>query len=460
MTDLNYIDFYNFVIFIFIGNFLFAIYSRKMLIANLTSRLAELIPALPPLRALAEAQGLSANIALDDAPRLFFPHSIYKSYDPAWLANHDFTRMGQWLQNFTTVGLKSEETPPFHTIDDWLTWLENERGVDIAHSSGTTGRMSLIARTKEDAAARQQRNRLGLVDAFTARGVPEDAMWHHIAWPGAAGGRTTQQKLAEGARITGAKSPDHFIPLFDEDLGVDYELYVVRARLARAQGQLDLPPPSAYVQEKLTEAERRQADYPLHLQHMLDRLEALRGERVLTIGSPHSLAAMARAGLDRGMTGGFAQHSAHLVIGGLKGLEAPPQFAATMQGFFGSSIPINGYGATETNTGYFDCSAGRYHIPPWVIAWVLDPTNDWQPRPREGVQEGRAAFLDLALESGWGGVVTADHVEIDYRPCACGRASPSISPHIRRVMDRDGDYSWTPATTEAMNAAIEKLHAF
>ena len=422
-----------------------------------TTRLTQLIPALPPLRALAEAQGLSADISLDDVPRLFFPHSIYKSYDPAWLVNHDFARMGRWLQNFTTVSLKPDETPSFHAITDWLSWLERECDVDVAHSSGTTGRMSLIVRTKDDATARQQRNRLGLVDALASRGVPEDAMWYHIAWPGAAGGRTTQQKLAEGARVTSARSPAHFIPLFDEDLGVDYEFYVVRARLARARGMLDLPPPSVHISEKLVEAEHHQANYAQYLQHMLDRLEALRGERVLAIGSPHSLAAMARAGLDRGMGGGFAQHSAHLIIGGLKGLDAPPQFAATMQGFFGPSIPVNGYGATETNTGYFDCSAGRYHIPPWVIAWALDPANEWQPRPREGVQEGRAAFLDLALESGWGGVVTADHIEIDYRPCSCGKASPSIAPNIRRVMDRDGDYSWTPATTEAMNAAIGML---
>lgn len=425
----------------------------------LSTRLTQLLPVLPPLRALAEAQGLSANISLDDAPRLFFPHSIYKSYDPAWLVDHDFSRMARWLQNFTTVNLKSEETPTFHTISDWVSWLENECDVDVAHSSGTTGRMSLIARAKADATARQQRTRLSLVDVLASHGVPEEDMWYHVAWPGAAGGRTTQQKLAEGARITSAKSPIHFIPLFDHDLGVDYEFYVVRARLARAQGRLDLLPPSVHISEKLAEAERRQAEHSRHLQHMLDLLAELRGERVLTIGSPHSLAALAQAGLDRGMAGGFAKHSVHLIIGGLKGMVEPPHFAATMRGFFNPSIPINGYGATETNTAYFNCSSGRYHIPPWVIAWVLDPARDWQPHPREGVQQGRAAFLDLALESGWGGVVTADHVEIDYRPCTCGRTSPSIGPHIRRVMDQDGDYSWTPATTDAMNAAIEVLSA-
>ena len=419
--------------------------------------LTQLIPALPPLRALAEAQGLSADISLDDVPRLFFPHSIYKSYDPAWLIHHDFARMGRWLQNFTTVNISRAEMPAFHTIDDWLVWLETECGVDIAHSSGTTGRMSLIARAKEDATARQQRTRQTLVETLVARGVPENEMWYHIAWPGVAGGHTTQQKLAEGSRIYSATSPTHFISLFDDDLGVDYELYVARARLARAQGRLDLPQPSDHISQKLAEAERRHAEYPRYVQRMLERLSELRGERLLMIGSPHGLTALAQAGLERGMDGGFAKHSAHLIIGGLKGRAEPPHFAATLQGFLGPSVPVNGYGATETNSALLDCPAGRYHVPPWVIVWALDPTNNWQPHPRQGVQEGRAAFLDLALESSWGGVVTADHIEIDYRPCACGKTSPSINPHIRRVMDRDDDYSWTPAPTAAMEAVIAML---
>jgi hypothetical protein len=46
-------------------------------------------------QALAEAQGLDASVALDEAPKLFFPHSFYKAYDPAWLTGHDFARIGR-----------------------------------------------------------------------------------------------------------------------------------------------------------------------------------------------------------------------------------------------------------------------------------------------------------------------------------------------------------------------------
>ena len=423
----------------------------------LAERLVLLLPALPPLRALAEAQGLDAGCQLDDAPRLFFPHTIYKSYDPAWLLGLNFGRMTRWLQNFTTVDLRADSVPAFATIDHWLAWLEAECGLDVAHSSGTTGRMSLIARAASDAAARHARNRTGFIDVMRSHGLHEDELWYHIVWPGAAGGRSAQQKMADGARVMSARSRDHFLSLYDDDLGADYELFVVRARLARERGQLQLPEPSAYVAERLAEAERRHAHQVQYQERMLDRLASLRGERVMMMGSPHTIAALARGGLARGMGGMFEPPSAHITVGGLKGLDAPPDYEATLDRFLGRSIAVEAYGATEMNTGYIKCPHGRFHVAPWVVAWVLDPTDGWRPKPREGVQEGRGAFLDLGFASAWGGLVTADHIEIDYRPCDCGRKSPSIGPVIRRVADRDNDFSWVPGSPEAMEAAIGTL---
>ena len=423
----------------------------------LNYRLGQLLPTIAPLAALAAAQGLSANTSLDTAPKLFFPHSIYKSYNPSWLDARDFGRMGRWLQSLTTVDLGLADAPAFATIDDWLDWLEAERDLDVAHSTGTTGRLSLIPRARKDAVQRHKRNRVLFIDLMKAHGMTEDEMWYHIVWPGAAGGRSAQQKMAEGARIMSARTPEDFVALFDDDLGADYELYVVRARLARAQGRLDLPPPSDHVAAKLAEAEARQANFPAYRDRMLDRLAFLAGNRIMMMGSPHGLAAIAGAGLGRGIGGNFAPHSAHITVGGLKGLQEPPGYAAMLDRFLGPSIAVEGYGATEMNTGYLKCPAGRFHIPPWVVAWVLDPAGGWQPKPREGVQEGRGAFLDLAFASAWGGLVTADHIEIAYTPCGCGRQSPSIGSLIRRVADADDDYSWLPAAPGAIDAALDVL---
>lgn len=231
----------------------------------------------------------------------------------------------------------------------------------------------------------------------------------------------------------------------------------MRARLARERGELQLPEPSPYGAEMLAEAERRHAQQAQYQERMLDRLAQLRGERVMLMGSPHTLAALARSALARGVGGMFGPPSAHITVGGLKGLQAPPDYEATLEQFLGLAIAVEGYGATEMNSCYVKCPHGRFHVPPWVVTWVLDPTDRWQPRPREGVQEGRGAFLDLGFASAWGGLVTADHIEIDYRPCACGRVSPSIGPVIRRVLDKDDDYSWIPASPEAMQAGLAQL---
>lgn len=423
----------------------------------LSAKLADLLPKLPPLAALARAQGLDEEVLLCDAPKLFFPHTIYKTYDPAWLLAGNFARMNRWLQQFTTVDLKNGELPQFSSIDGWLAWLENTCGIDVAHSSGTTGRMSLIARAKEDAEARHARNRVAFVTLVGEHGVAPDDAWFHIVWPGAAGGRSAQQKMAEGSRRMSARSPDHFLSLYHNDLGADYEFFVVRARLARRMGRLDLPSPSPYVEARLAEADRRHAQYAQDQERLIHSLAELAGKRIMLMGSPHSLATICRAGVEHGLGRGFAAQSAHVSVGGLKGLDAPADYATVLDRFLGPSIPIEGYGATEMNTGYMKCRHGRFHVPPWVAIYVLDPAGGWQPKPREGKQEGRGAFLDLAFASAWGGLVTADHIEIDYTPCGCGRKSPSILSNIRRVADSDEDFSWIPASGEAVNAALEEL---
>jgi hypothetical protein len=57
----------------------------------------------------------------------------------------------------------------------------------------------------------------------------------------------------------------------------------------------------------------------------------------------------------------------------------------------------------------------------------------------EGQVEGRAAFFDLSLDGRWGGVISGDHVHVDFGPCKCGAKSPSIRDDIYRYADLDGD---------------------
>jgi hypothetical protein len=81
---------------------------------------------------------------------------------------------------------------------------------------------------------------------------------------------------------------------------------------------------------------------------------------------------------------------------------------------------------------------GRYHAPPWLVCLPLDQYGD-ALLPMEGEVQGRAAFFDLSMQGRWGGVISGDRVEIDYRRCACGAATPSIRDNIVRYADLEGD---------------------
>jgi hypothetical protein len=425
----------------------------------LAHRLAQLLPHIPPLAALAEAQGLDASATLDEAPRLFFPHSLYKAYDPLWLLNRDFARMTRWLQAFTTCELTGGDVVIHPTVDAWLGWLQRENGLEVSTSSGTTGGPSLIARGRRELLARHQRmRRLLFADWFAHRGLPVDDMEFGLIWPAAASGLTALSKIPEGFRIEGLPSPDALVALYDEDLGIDYELYVMLARQAQARGEQALPAPTAYVEDKLAEAERRQRELPADLDDMLDRVEQfLTRRRVVLNGSPHNLAALAGRAIERGIVGIFAPNSFYDAIGGMKGRAAPENLEQKAQTFLGSKLHVEGYGMSEMNSGFVSCEGGRYHMPPWVVVWALDLANGWAPSPREGRQEGRGAFLDLASSTCWGGLVTADHIQVSYEPCECGRRSPSIARDIKRVQDDHRDVSFTPADVGAMRAAVETL---
>ena len=74
-----------------------------------------------------------------------------------------------------------------------------------------------------------------------------------------------------------------------------------------------------------------------------------------------------------------------------------------------------------------------------AILRLLDPdAGSVQYNGTEGETEGRAAFFDLSLDGRWGGVITGDKIAIDFGPCKCGSAGPSIRDNIARFADLVG----------------------
>lgn len=112
---------------------------------------------------------------------------------------------------------------------------------------------------------------------------------------------------------------------------------------------------------------------------------------------------------------------------------------------------------TELTASFSMCRAGRFHIPPWIISYVFDPASG-ALLPREGRQKGRSGFMDLLPQSYWGGVISADAVEIGWDACACGRTSAHMAPAIQRITSGgDGDVLIGPATESAISTALDAL---
>ena len=129
------------------------------------------------------------------------------------------------------------------------------------------------------------------------------------------------------------------------------------------------------------------------------------------------------------------------VGGGLKRALLPPDYQQFVHETF--NIPPNrnfqNYSMQELNSGMPRCQkGGRYHLPPWMVPFVLDKEGDTLLRHAAGEIEGRAAFFDLALDGRWNGVITGDRISLDLDPCACGAKSPSIRDNIVRYADLGG----------------------
>jgi hypothetical protein len=137
----------------------------------------------------------------------------------------------------------------------------------------------------------------------------------------------------------------------------------------------------------------------------------------------------------------FHPENSIYVGGGLKRAKLPDDYREFVYETFNIRPERNyqNYSMQELHSGMPRCQrGGRYHVPPWVVPLVLDQAGDNLLPIEDGEYEGRAAFFDLAIDGRWGGVISGDKISIDFRPCACGNAGPSIRDNIVRYADLGG----------------------
>ncbi len=144
---------------------------------------------------------------------------------------------------------------------------------------------------------------------------------------------------------------------------------------------------------------------------------------------------------ERGIRGGdFHPETIVSVGGGTKGAVYPADFQEQVLAFLGPVRTMQCYGMSELSWFPPRCPANRFHEVPWIIPLLLDETGEKLIEQREGIVEGRYACLDLSFDARWGGLISGDKVQIDYRgDCECGHPGPVIMPTITRYSDVGDD---------------------
>jgi hypothetical protein len=422
----------------------------------LSQRFAELRAAIPVLATLAEEQGITQLDSLEDASRVLFQHSVYKSYPVSLLQGGRFRALTRWLDRLTTLDLTGIDVDGCRDIDEWLAVLDERTELMLVHSSGTTGKMSFVPRSAAGTSRWMQTLRCELFE-FGGLGVATPGEYFDIVWPTYRFGRTALMRIVDVAVEQLAGSEDRVHALQPGWMSSEAMFAAARLAAAAARGeQPDITPALRARRDEFLAAQREIAG-------SMDRFfaelaDSLRGKRVWFAGTWTLVYDVAQAGVARGLEGVFAPGSVVTTSGGSKGQVLPDQWEQTVARYAGVKRLHHAYGMTEMMGIHSLCEHGRYHINPWMIPMVLDP-DDGSLLTGPGERTGRFAFVDLMADTYWGGFITGDEASLSEEPCACGRTTPHIAKEIERYSaKRGGDDKITCAAAgEAHDRALQFL---
>ncbi|MDT5100555.1 MAG: hypothetical protein QOC76_4292 [Mycobacterium sp.] len=418
------------------------------------------------LRKLADRLDITELSDLNDVVPLFFSHTAFKSYPAALIDNKRFDLMTKWLDKLTSHDLSGVATQGCNSIDEWIDRLDEQTPLEVITSSGTTGTLSILPKDKRGAREGMVLWKICLFQTFGVEPTAEQLNPAvEVIWPNYAGGKLGHLRIAnmlKGGFTGGDESRFH--ALYSDSIDTDLMFLASKMRAAASRGELDrlvVDPALAARKDEFIAMQMRQ---PQELDVFFSEMsEKLRGKRVFMIGTYNLMYDVAKAALERGIKGVFAEDSVILTGGGSKGFVLPDGYLDTIREFLGVDRVQEGYGFSEQSAFHFACTEGRYHVQPWVIPFVLDPETS-QPLPREGRQTGRAAVYDLLLKAHWGGVISGDEVTIDWDlVCPCGQTSVAFEHDIVRYSEKRGvedDRITCAATHEVHNEAVNFMKEF
>jgi hypothetical protein len=413
---------------------------EEIQLASVRARFETMMEKIMPLRQLAQRQGITKLDSFDDVAPLLFNPKVLKSYPLALLEANEFGKLTQWLDRLTTHDLTKADVSGVDTIDEWLDTLEAQTPMMVMHTSGTSGKISILPRSRVEMCHFAEVF-LKYMDHYRGRyGADVRSLGGTVPMflPTYRHGRHLQRPMEIVApAICGTE--DKFICAYPGKLSAD--LLTLGGRLAAAQakgeaGQLSLNPALLQKRDEMIEFQRHQADYmAAYFERMLEH----RGERVMFAGTWGTHLQATRAGEERGIHDLFAPDSFPVVGGGAKGEVFPDDWYERICRFYGMSDIRTNYGMVEMLGLMQQCREGNFHPWPHQIIYLLDPQTG-AVRPREGVQHGRFAFMDLSAETYWGGGLSGDAVTVHWgeKACTCGRQGPFVGPTVARIADLQG----------------------
>lgn len=390
----------------------------------------------------AEEAGVTEVRGLEDLVGLLFAHTTYKSYPEKWLSDQKWALLGKWVDNMSTHRVENVSLEGIVTIDDWIARM-GDAGHYLACSSGTTGKSAVLDASEADMGWARK----NIVRSISWSGDLTPAR-QFLQFSSAAVAVTPRNTITSEAMASafGRADVEPFqSPVPPITLGQMTGMVALRKRIADGVAR-----PEEIAEYEATSAQRA-ALMDTAIPKTADAMVAARGERILLSGMwghLYKLAETVRA-LGYGKDD-FHPENAIFSAGGLKGAVLPENYRE----FVFETFNINprhvaqAYSMQEIQTSMPRCSAGRYHLPPWLIPLLLDEGGDnLLPVAGKGEVEGRAGFFDLSIDGRWNGVISGDRISLTYDRCACGSPSPSIRDDITRYADLAGGDKITCAGT-------------
>ncbi|PLK27854.1 hypothetical protein [Novosphingobium sp. TH158] len=406
---------------------------REAQLAALGERFRQAVERIKLVRHRAEEAGITGIRTLEDVVPLLLPHTAYKSYPESFLTSKRWDRLTRWLGTVSSQPVDNIDVSGVEDVDGWIAACE-AAGHFVSCTSGTTGKPAMLPASKADL-------------EFAAREGVEAVQWGSAIRAGdkrivagfAATAQTSRNAANGGAMIQAFVDFTRIPAPSDAPvITIGSITRMIELRKAIADGTAAPEEIAAFERESAT----RQAGLDGALDAAVEHIIASRSERLMIMAMWAPLFQLAEKVRARGLSAkDFHPENGVFLGGGLKGARLPENYKEYIYETFNLSPEYiyQMYGMQETQTSMARCSHGRYHIPAWMVCLPLDKEGSSLLPIGDEEITARAAFFDLSLEGRWGGIISGDRIEVDFRPCTCGSPSPSIRDTIARFADLEGD---------------------